>query len=99
MSTQEIAYKEKRPGDVRDSWYIRPGFESLLDETLDHQHHSGEGPPADADTKDRAKVRLWLFLSYPLPPFAKTKAVVASCRSLWMVFFLCRNRIRIRMEA
>eukprot|EP00903_Cladosiphon_okamuranus_P016661 g15364.t1 len=51
---QEIAYKEKRPGDVRDSWYIRPGFESLLDETLDHQHHSGEASPADADPKDRA---------------------------------------------
>ena len=55
-TTQEIAYKEKRAGDVRDSWYIRPGFESLLDESLDHQHHSGEASPADADTKDRAKV-------------------------------------------
>lgn len=54
---QEVAYKEKRAGDVRDSWYIRPGFESLLDETLDHQHHSGEASPADAEAKDRAKVR------------------------------------------
>lgn len=58
MSTQEVAYKEKRAGDVRDSWYIRPGFESLLDEALDLHHRSGEASPADADKKDRAKVRV-----------------------------------------
>lgn len=34
LLAQEVAYKEKRPGDVRDSWYIREGFESLLEEGL-----------------------------------------------------------------
>lgn len=42
---------------MRDSWYIRPGFESLLNEELDHHHRSGEAPvAADAEKKDRAKV-------------------------------------------
>lgn len=87
LSTQEVAYKEKRAGDVRDSWYIRPGFESLLDETLDHHHHhSGEASPADAETKDGVKVReLWLILSssfhhpFLLPLRKKNKKATKLC--------------------
>ena len=52
---QEIAYKEKRAGDARDSWYIREGFENLLEEGLGKHYPPGEALQADADAKDRAK--------------------------------------------
>lgn len=50
---QEIAFKEKRTGDARDSWYIREGFEGLLEEGLGVHYPPGEALLAD----DRAKVQ------------------------------------------
>ena len=55
LTPQEIAYKEKRAGDARDSWYIREGFEGLLEEGLGKHYPPGEALQADADAKDRAK--------------------------------------------
>lgn len=57
MVPQEIAFKEKREGDARDSWYIRAGFEGLLEEGLGKHYPPGEALQADADAKDRAKAR------------------------------------------
>ncbi|CAM9610522.1 unnamed protein product, partial [Ascophyllum nodosum] len=51
---EEIAYKEKRAGDARDSWYIRKGFEELLEEGLGKHDSSGETSQGDADAEDRA---------------------------------------------
>lgn len=56
IALQEIAYKEKRAGDARDSWYIREGFEGLLEEGLGKHYPPGEALQADAEAKDRAKV-------------------------------------------
>ncbi|CAM9388149.1 unnamed protein product, partial [Laminaria digitata] len=53
----EIAYKEKRAGDARDSWYIREGFESLLEEGLGKHYPPGEALQADVDAKDRTKAK------------------------------------------
>ncbi|CAM9610593.1 unnamed protein product [Ascophyllum nodosum] len=51
---QEIAYKEKRAGDARDSWYIRQGFEGLLEEGLGKHDSSGEASQGDADAEDHS---------------------------------------------
>lgn len=50
---QEVAYKEKRAGDVRDSWYIREGFERLLEEGL-----------TDAEKKDDKDTNAKVMPSY-----------------------------------
>lgn len=60
---QEIAYKEKRAGDARDSWYIREGFEGLLEEGLGKHYPPGEALLADANAKDRAKASIY-FCGY-----------------------------------
>lgn len=55
---QEIAYKEKRSGDARDSWYMREGFQGLLEEGVGKYYAPGEAPIGDAGAcapKDNAK--------------------------------------------
>lgn len=54
---QEVAYKEKRSGDARDSWYIREGFEALLEEGIDKFDPSGDTLPNDAAAQPKEHVR------------------------------------------
>lgn len=56
LCQQEVAYKEKRAGDARDSWYMREGFEGLLEEGLGKNYPPGEAMQADAEAKDITKV-------------------------------------------
>lgn len=53
--SQEIAYKEKRLGDARDSWYMRSGYEALLEEGIGDYYPPGEAV-ANGSAKDRSKV-------------------------------------------
>lgn len=57
LSIQELAYKEKRSGDARDSWYMREGFESLLEEGMDKEEQNGEATAGEAaaQPKDGSK--------------------------------------------